>query len=239
MNTSILENIGLSNIEIKVFITILELGESKAGKIIEKSNLQSSSAYNAINSLINKGLLSYIRKGQIKYYKTVDPEAILDYIDLKKREYLKLLPELKSRQKKTNQNEVEFFKSYRGIKALISDLMKDSKKGDIYRSFSIENENEYERAMENVFTPTKLITKQKKLILRVIFPEKNRHPSKKSTIDEKKYLNFPMPQNTLILNDKVAIISWKDESSGILIKSEDIAKKYSDFFDALWKIAKP
>lgn len=66
MDITVLEDIGLSKSEVKVFVTILELGESKAGKIIEASNLQSSSVYNSINSLINKGFVSYIKKGQGK-----------------------------------------------------------------------------------------------------------------------------------------------------------------------------
>ena len=111
MDTSALEDIGLSSTEIKIFITILQLGETKAGKIIEKSKLQSSSVYNAINSLINRGLVSYIKKGKIKFYKSANPETILDYIDLKKREFLKLLPELKAKQKRIVEEGVEFFKS--------------------------------------------------------------------------------------------------------------------------------
>jgi len=37
MDTSILENIGLTGAEIKVFLALLELGSSTAGKIVEKS----------------------------------------------------------------------------------------------------------------------------------------------------------------------------------------------------------
>ena len=73
MDTSVFEDIGLSPTEIKIFLIIIELGESKAGKIIEKSRLQSSSVYNSINSLISRGFLSYLKRGQIKYYKAVDP----------------------------------------------------------------------------------------------------------------------------------------------------------------------
>ena len=42
MDTSILEDIGLTGAEIKVFITLLELGSSTAGKIVEKSATNNS-----------------------------------------------------------------------------------------------------------------------------------------------------------------------------------------------------
>ncbi|MDP2925457.1 MAG: helix-turn-helix domain-containing protein [Nanoarchaeota archaeon] len=238
MDTSVLENIGLSRIEIKVFIAVLELGESKAGKIIEKSGLQSSSVYDAINKLISKGLLSYIKKSQVKYYKAPDPEVILDYIELKKGEYIKILPELKARQKKTENEGVEFFKSFKGIKTIMSELIKDAKKGDIYRTFSVENPEDYKLARENVFRYTKQLFREKKIIVKGIFHKQNRYSPTKSSITQKRYISFPLPPNTMVLNDKVAIISWKEEPTGILIKSKDIADKYISFFDAMWKIAK-
>jgi len=238
MNTEVLEDIGLSQIEIKVFITLLELGEAKAGEVIKKTGLQSSSVHYAINSLIEKGFVSYIKKSQVKFYRAADPGAILNYIDLKKKEYLKILLELKERQKKGIEEGVEFYKSFKGIKTIISELLKDVKKGDLFRTFSVEDPEEYEKARERVFAPVKQLVKQKKIIMKGIFHEKNREKKKKSSIMQKRYLDFSMPPNTMIINNKVAIVSWKDEPVGTLIKSEDIAKSYIDFFDGMWKQAK-
>ena len=238
MDTKILEDIGLSQIEIKVFITLLETGESKAGKIIEKSGLQSSSVYNAINSLISKGLVSYIKKSQVKYYKTADPETIVDYIELKKREYLKLLPLLKEKQNQKDSDGVEFFKSFNGIKTLMYELLRNTEKGDLYRTFSIEDPGQYEKAREKVFKMTKQLLKEKKLDVRGIFHEKTRYSPTKTSIMKKRYIDSPLPPNTFIVKDKVAIISWKDEPSGILIHSKDMADTYANFFDHIWNLGK-
>ena len=57
---------------------------------------------------------------------------------------------------------------------------------------------------------------------------------------KKRYFSTPLPPNMSMVKDKVAIISWhEEEPSGILIHSKDIAEKYSEFFDHMWKIAKP
>ena len=42
MDTSILEDLGLTQAEIKVYVGLLELGSSSAGHILEKSGLQNS-----------------------------------------------------------------------------------------------------------------------------------------------------------------------------------------------------
>ncbi len=238
MDTSVLEGIGLSKNEISVFLKMLQLGESKAGAIISKVNLQSSAVYNAINSLVAKGLVSYIKKGQIKYYKAASPETIADYLDTKKEEYMKVLPELKKFMPTEIEN-VEFYKSFRGIKTLLAELLKDSRPKDIYRFFSIEDEKEYKLATEKVYDLQKSVRKENKIITRGLFAEKLRSLAGVSSITQKKYLNFPLPPNTQMLNDKVAIITWKgEEPSGILIRSKDIYETYIRFFEHLWSVAK-
>ena len=49
MNTEILEDLGLTQSEIKTYLTLLELGSSTAGPILEKSNLQNSVVSSNIN----------------------------------------------------------------------------------------------------------------------------------------------------------------------------------------------
>jgi len=237
MDTSFLEGIGLSKNEIKVFLVMLKIGESKAGAIISKAGLQSSAVYNAINSLIDKGLVSYIKQGQIKYFKAASPDVLSDYLDTKKEEYLKVLPELKSFMHGSIEG-VEFYKSLRGVKTLISELLKDSKKGDIYRFFSIEDEKEYRFATDNLYELQKGIRKTKGIITHGLFSENIRKQTKGSSVTQRRFLNSPLPPNTQMLNDKIAIISWKgEEPSGILIRSKDIYDTYVIFFEHMWKIA--
>jgi sugar-specific transcriptional regulator TrmB len=50
MNTDILEELGLTKTEIKVYITLLELGSSSAGIILDKSKLPNSTIHRDLNS---------------------------------------------------------------------------------------------------------------------------------------------------------------------------------------------
>jgi len=238
MEIGVLEEIGFSKNEVKVFLSLLKEGESKAGKIISETNLQSSAVYNAINSLIHKGFISYIKKSQVKYYKACDPEAITNYIETKKQEYLSLIPQL-NKYKNTDQDGVEFFRSLKGIKIMLFELIKDAEKGEVYRFFSVEDPEKYKIATENVYELQKPIRTEKGIRTKGLFHERTRSLAKKASITKKRYLNFPMPPNTQMMNDKVAIISWEGkEPSGILIHSKDIAKSYVNFFEHMWNIAK-
>ena len=167
-----------------------------------------------------------------------EPKSILDYIESKKGEYLKLLPELEEKQKKTSEEGVEYYKSYKGVKTLMSKMIKEARVGDVYRTFSIDNPESYEIARERVFSQIKPIMKDKKIITKGIFSEKTRYKPTKDSRMQKKYLSFSLPPNTSILGKNIAIVSWEEEPSGILIHSKEIAKQYADFFDALWKVSK-
>ena len=149
-----------------------------------------------------------------------------------------MLPELKIRQKGKFDGGVEFYRSFKGIKTIISIMLKDVKKGDIYRTFSIDDSEKYEESRKKVFRAVKELIKEKKLIPRGIFHESTRNKPKKDSIMQKRYLNFPLPPNTIIMKNMVAILSWGSEPSGILIKSKDISKSYINFFEAMWKIGK-
>ncbi|MEI6731900.1 MAG: helix-turn-helix domain-containing protein [archaeon] len=237
MDLSVLEGIGLSKNETTIFVKLIELGESKAGTAISSSGLQSSAVYNAINSLIDKGLVSFTKKNGIKYYKSAEPETILEYMDKKKGEYLKLLPELQLKKRKDEPEGVEYFRSSRGIKSLVFELLRDAKKGEIYR-FIAADPKYYKIATEQVYSAEKQLRKEKHIRTKALFHISAKSQTKRSSTSVKRYLDAAMPPNTLIFNGKVAIISWEGEHSGILIRSKDIYQTYVSFFEDLWKSAK-
>ena len=98
MDTQILEDLGFTNAEIKVYLALLELGVSTSGPIIDKSKLQSSVVHSTLNKLINKGFVSFVKQGQRNHYQAANPKNISEYIDEKKKEFENLLPELIQKQ---------------------------------------------------------------------------------------------------------------------------------------------
>src|SRR3989344_661405 len=84
MDTQILEDIGLTNAEIKVYLALLELGSSSAGPVIEKSGLQNSVVHMTLNRLLDKGFVSYYMEGKRTHYQAANPKHLVDYINEKK-----------------------------------------------------------------------------------------------------------------------------------------------------------
>lgn len=56
-----------------------------------------------------------------------------------------------------------------------------------------------------------------------------------------KYLppELSLPVRTIVYGDKVAITDFKDPMMLIMIEKKSVAEAYMNYFNALWKIAKP
>ena len=61
---------------------------------------------------------------------------------------------------------------------------------------------------------------------------------KKAYYLDTRFVNFPIPGNIDIYQDKVLFIMWKLPITGILIHSKDLADSMRDYFWSVWNIAK-
>src|SRR3989344_7982952 len=114
MNTRILQDIGLTEGESKVYMALLELGTTTTGPIVKKSGISASKVYEILNRLAEKGLVSHIIKASTKYFRAADPERIIEYIEekekdiaSKKEEMKKIVPQLKAKLEAEEKREAE------------------------------------------------------------------------------------------------------------------------------------
>lgn len=80
MNTVVLEELGLTKAEIKVYIALLELGLASAGNIATKSRTTSSKIYEVLAKLLEKGLANMIIQNKIKKFSPNSPRFLLQYV---------------------------------------------------------------------------------------------------------------------------------------------------------------
>src|SRR3989338_7083739 len=100
-----LGRIGLSRAESKLYLAMIRLGSSATGSIVKETGLRKSTVYESLNRLLEKGLVSYVIKNNIKFFEAADPDRLVDFIEEQKRELdeskddiKKIMPELKSMQ---------------------------------------------------------------------------------------------------------------------------------------------
>ena len=67
MNKSLLiENFGLTETEVNIFLSLLEMSESTASEIAHRNSLNRTFTYDRIDKLVKKGLVSFFIKDDKK-----------------------------------------------------------------------------------------------------------------------------------------------------------------------------
>ena len=243
MDIEILEDLGLTPSEIKVYMVLLETGTSHAGKIIEKTELQSSVTHRALLSLIKKGLVGYIQQGKHKVYSATEPEYFLQYIEAKKKRFEQLLPELKRKQTMMQKEETHtsMFKGKKGISEVYYKLI-SLPKGE-FLTFGGSKEttdfmgltwwkNMYIKRIANNLSQRHIASDE---VLPYIGPFLKMKLTKMRFLPKQTFSQY---QETAIINDYVAITIFADEGYCILIHNKNVADGYRKNFEVMWRLAK-
>lgn len=242
-----LDEIGMTYGEKKVYLSLLDLGESTTGQIISNSGITSSKVYLILEKLENKGLVSHVVKNNIKYFQVANPERILDYLEEKKKkidkdkeEIEKILPFLKSKLAQKTPQETKMYHGYQGLKSALAEFIKDLKEGEEYVVFGSQGHfgEMYENFIKNFYIEKERKKIKTRLIYNSSFKEIKRL-YKGLNLTKIKFIDFITPSTIAISNKKILISSYGESAMQVVIINEAIAKSFYTFFESMWKIAKP
>src|SRR4030042_3427880 len=94
MDLEKLKQIGLTEKESKIYLALLELEDALVSEIAEKTKINRSLLYSILSGLSEKGLVTYILKNNTRYYRAIEPQKILSFIEEKEKTLRSILPEL-------------------------------------------------------------------------------------------------------------------------------------------------
>ena len=238
MEIKVLQEIGLTENEAKIYICLLENGSLTTTEITNNLPIHRVNVYDILKRLKEKGLVSYIIEGKKKYYTATEPRHLLEILKEKESSLLNLLPLLESKRKSVKEkHEVRTFQSKNGIKAIMEDMLKEKLTIYVFGA-----QGKYEETLPIYFKQFNKNRLKKRIMFRIIYSEKIREMRKRHPIpySDLKYLQkeYDSPSTTFIYRNKVAIIMWTEQLIGILIESNELSKSYMGFWEILWKIAK-
>jgi len=243
----ILEELGLTNRESRVYLALLELGSTTTGPIIKKSGVPNSKIYEILENLQNKGLVSWIIKNKTKYFQASSPKKLLTMLKEKERKLEEILPQLEMKQtlSKTRRS-TEIFEGVKAIRGMLLGLVQDSKKGEDWYGFST-GETSINPEIEDIYEwwgARKILAKLHDHLLissenKDIFERSLSKEAKRKLQSHLRYSKVLFPGDVAIFRDYVIIFNWGETPTAILIQNTNLAKQYRDFFLGLWKQAKP
>ncbi len=239
-----LEKFGLTEKESKVYLASLELGDATASDIAIKGNLPRTLVYDILERLIKKGLISYSKKDNKKYFLAVQPKEFLSIIREKETAISSIMNELETIYKKegTKRPKVEIYEGTEGMKTMMNDILNSNVKEFLAYGSS---RSSYEIIPAFMDEWHKKRVKQK-LVMKIIYNNtkqarkkvKNIKSSLKLTIYKFMPIELESPTATVIYNDKVVLQSWTKEPFSVVIKSKEMAENQRNYFDEMWKLAR-
>jgi sugar-specific transcriptional regulator TrmB len=246
-NIAVLERFGLAKNDIKIYDTLLNLGRSKTGAIIEQSGVVSSRVYESLRNLTKKGLVSYQVKNNVKYYKAELPDQLIHDVEKDTDTLKKLSKEIKDLEiLKPDRNIANVYEGYHGFKAAFNQHTEAIEKNEevciiafgsdtSIKTPFIRSADFFENIDSTVFSKTRnvrmLADKEGEVLMK-----KKRSAYKKYTLRilPKGYFS---PSAINISAREVMISVWGDKPIVFTIKNPVAVASFKKNFEFLWKQA--
>lgn len=124
MYEGIFTEIGLSPNEAKMYETMLSEGEMTVGEVALKSKIHRRNVYDAMNRLIEKGLVFQVLGTGENHYRPVDPAKLMELVDEKRVKLEGVLPRLEVLFKARPEQEASYiYKGIEGFKNYLRDIL--------------------------------------------------------------------------------------------------------------------
>ena len=239
-------NLDFTKGEAKVYLSLLKLGESKVGPIIQKSYISRSKVYDILERLFTKGVISRVESRGIMFYQALPPSSLLTIIkrkeeQLKQEELLlkSILPQF-SKILPDKKLQVVMYQGYEGFKSMIDQTIQELTSKDIYEAMGISKTTEGMRHYARKIYENQ---KNKKFKARSIFDEGGvfKAVERESPSHEMRVLpkGWKTPALFTIYGETVGIHLGQDENIiSLVIKYKDIAQSFRITFEAMWVISK-
>jgi sugar-specific transcriptional regulator TrmB len=231
----VLREMGLTEHETKVYLALLDLGPSLAGRISRKTGIHRRNVYDITERLIQKGLIGYILKNNRRLFEAVNPDKFIDLIKQKESEMAEALPHLKMLYEKTKEKqETNFYTGKEGLRSVFQDQIEENRNGEVLILGASK------AAFEVLPFYFKWYDKDRaknRIKARIIGSERF---EKKIPLSEIRYLpeKYANPLAVNIYKDKVALIFWKKERPfAVVVREKEVADSYKKYFELVWKIA--
>lgn len=226
----VLQQIGLTEAEVKLYVTLLSSGEATASELAKKTATNRTFTYDRLGKLVNFGLVSSIVKDDKKYFKAAEPSQFLALLKERETQLQSILPQLEALKVKAYIGpQVTVFSSKRGVQTALNLILREEK--SVFMHGSLLN---FQNVMKQGFEVWNQRRTKEKIALRLLTPE----DVSSVKLDYAEVEELPEEERTAIttftFGNRTIIAFWSDVPVATLIESNEIARNNTAFFNAIW-----
>lgn len=254
--TTILEEYGLDEKEIKVYVSLVEKGELNAYSLAKITGIHRSTVYAIIERLLSKGFIINIQKEEKNFYSAIEISKIIAKIKEKESLLLSLIPEFE-KMKEEGISRVRVFESRESQKQFSFNLFNQISRGVLKELFIIsggstsaispEQRNSEDLTsqifMEGLLKELKKQKSSEKIKYKGIWNDQFKGSNILklfSGLGEDRFLKgLPTFATTVIFGEYVAYLFTMNRIPQVIeIQNKLIAEENKSYFSYLWKMAK-
>lgn len=246
-----LKELDLSEIEIKLYIKLLETGPISVRDLAQIVKINRTTAYLHIDQLLEKGLIIKMVKGSEKKVVVNTPEDSLEQLIERKQQVITTLREklpdvLQSINsqvpvaKEIYEADIKYYKGIINARKIYEEALSANELRSYIR---IDKTQPLFPSNASVFSNA--FKENKKLrVWEIIYDtDLSALPSEESRSQVGRYFYKYMPkskklssEDILIYDGKVAVINFRGKKTSIVLQSYDLYNNFKEIFDFLWDI---
>jgi len=239
MNQELLQNIGFTKNESKVYTALIKLKSASVNDIARNTDVPRVNIYDVLETLKSKGLVASVTKSNKMYFEPADPERLKELFISKEKEMRETAEQIHQLsllfKERTTKKDVGLFKGKLGIKTVLKDAL--NAKTEILNYGSSGMFPNFYSEYFNIWESHRI---QRKIQMKIVASKdvKGKVPTKRLQAIKYLDLEFKNLTSTFIYDHKIAIFLWVEDPIAILIENQELADSYRNYFEVLWKSAK-
>ncbi|MDD5192108.1 MAG: helix-turn-helix domain-containing protein [Candidatus Nanoarchaeia archaeon] len=237
-----LKEFGLTDNEIKIYLALLKFGNLNPSEIAQKTGFSRSYVYDALERLMEKGVVSTSLIKNKKQFMAIDPKKLGESLKQKLEKLQKIIPQLEQLRESSKEDiKVELHKGTYIYKILLNDIISTLKKNNEVLIFGVDDEalmkldKHYKTNLDIYFSKLEKLNIKEKVIA-----NNKSKMLKGAKTTSYRFLPKQVIGNTAfqVYGNKVGIFLWGNPNYLILIENMEIADSYRNQFKILWDNAK-
>lgn len=248
MNLAILKHFECSDNDIKVYTSLLQIGRSKTGPVIQNTDIASSRVYESLRRLVGKGLVSYQVKNNIKYYKAELPDELLSSYEQHANSLRSLSKEIEELPiKKTDRNETNTYEGLHGFKRAFAQHVEAIEPGEEIKIIAFSNstvtKTNFTRTRK-MFSEIDKVTFKKTKKVRILLEQSLYPVLAKEREYYKSYITRHLPPGyfsptAVNISDREVMLSvWGTKPIVFTMRNPVVVESFKKNFEFLWNLAK-
>jgi sugar-specific transcriptional regulator TrmB len=245
-----LAELGLDTREARFYVAVLSLGRTTVARAAQEAGVSRTSGYDLARRLLERGLLRTIDFGEDgrredrsrSELTAADPSGLYEEIERRRALLDDLVPQLRAVQSTARARpKVRYLEGVAGIREALFETL--GWPSPIRGIFSMKDL--FVVPGEDALTEYVAGRREHGLTLRVVRSAERdvalRWPTSDADLRLARYApeDYVFTMTTIIGEDRVAVISSREEGFAMMIESHEYAQTQTNLFEVLWKVSTP